>query len=44
MAFFITLLSLPFIACIPALFFSPGLLIAFGGFWALRKEFLQETT
>ena len=33
------LLSLLLISCIPGLLFGAGLLIAFVGFWALRKEF-----
>lgn len=42
MAFFnllFALVSLLLIGCIPGLLFGAGLLIAFAGFWALRKEF-----
>ncbi len=42
MAFFnllFTLVSLLLIGCIPGLLFGAGLLVAFAGLWALRKEF-----
>ena len=39
MAIFNLLLALLSFSCIPALLALGGLLVAFGGFWALRREF-----